>query len=243
MSMPAPLRGLRRALLALPLLLPLGALAAQVGYLPGESPFREIRHGRYLELQGGQLFGNGGPLKVGAQDGRIMGFRAVFRGRNSVQLGLGAWTSTAQRFIVDADQAPATRVTGPIDQRLTGGEFDLQLNLTGGKTWKGLAPFAGVGLGMVNGEKSPAADTSGYKFGTKFYFAPKVGTRYFVGQRLYVKVEARAFIWKLAYPASYADEPTQAPGTVDNPNAVNPTGRRTEYTPVPALIFGLGIRF
>jgi hypothetical protein len=233
----------RGVLVALPIFLPLGALAAQVGYLPGESPFREIRSGRYVELQGGQLFGSGGPIGVGAQDGRIMGIRSVFRGRNSVQLGLGLWTAQAKRFIVDADEAPATRVKGPIDQRLIGGEFNIQLNMTGGKTWRGLAPFAGIGIGMVNGEKSPAADTSGYSFGTKFYFAPGVGTRYFLGQRAYLKVEARALVWKLAYPASYADEPAQAPGTVDNPNAVNPTGRRTEYDPVPTLMFGLGIRF
>lgn len=243
--MPFPCRRSRALLAALVLVLPAASLAAQsgVGYLPGESPFREIRFGKYIEPIGGKLYGDGGPLQVGAQDGTIMGVRAVFRARNALQVGLGVWTAGAQRFVVDADEAPATRVKGPIDQRLIGGEFSMQLNMTGGKTWRGWAPFAGIGLGLVNGEKSPASDTSSYKFGTKFYFAPNAGIRYFVGQRLYLRAEARAFVWKLAYPASYSEEPAQAPGTVDNPNAVNPTGKVGEYTPVPALMFGIGIKF
>lgn len=172
-----------------------------------------------------------------------MGARMNFRGNHSLQLALGVWTASSERYIVDADKSPATRVSGPIAHRLIGGEFTLQLNLTGGKTWHGLAPYGGVGLGMVNGAKTPAADTSGYSFGTKLYFAPNVGSRLMLGQKLFLKVEARAYLWNLKYPNSYADEPAQAPGTADNPNAVNPTGKGGEYTPVPALLIGLGIKF
>ncbi len=89
---------------------------------------------------------------------------------------------------------------------------------------------------------SPAAiglDT----LGTKLYFAPNVGTRLMLGQRLFLKAEARAYFWNLKYPNSYADEPAQAPGTSDAPNAVNPSGKGGEYTPVPALLFGFGIKF
>ena len=234
----------RFALLALlALCSPAAAAVAQVGYLPAKSPFREIRFGQTLELQGGQLFGNGGPIKVGPQDGRILGARLNFRGNHSLQLALGGWTAAAERYIVDADKPPATRVSGPIDHRLIGGEFTLQLNLTGGKTWHALAPYAGLGLGLVHGAKTPAADTSGYSFGTKLYFAPNVGTRLMLGQRLFLKAEARAYFWNLKYPNSYADEPAQAPGTSEAPNAVNPSGKSGEYTPVPALLFGFGIKF
>jgi hypothetical protein len=234
----------RPALVALAALcLPVVAAVAQVGYLPEKSPFREIRFGQTLELQGGQLFGNGGPIKVGPQDGSILGARMNFRGQHSLQLSLGGWTAGATRYIVDADKAPATRVSGPIKHRLIGGEFTLQLNLTGGKSWHSLAPYAGLGLGLVHGAKTPAADTSGYSFGTKLYFAPNVGTRLMLGQRFFVKAEARAYFWNLKYPNSYADEPAQAPGTSDAPNAVNPSGKGGEYTPVPALLFGFGIKF
>lgn len=241
--MPSLLRRLLRVAPALVLLGMPAGVQAQIGHLPELSPYREIRHGRFLELIGGQLAGSGGPINVGPHDGPFYGARVVFRGKHTIQLGLSGWTSKAQRFIVDADAPPATRTRGPIDQRLTGGDFSMQLNLTGGKSYHGLAPFASLSLGMVVGEASPPADSSGYKFGTKFYFAPAVGTRYFLGQRLYIKGEARAFFWSLKYPASYADEPSSAPGTAENPNAVNPTGKRGEYVPVPALLFGLGVKF
>lgn len=242
--MPSSPRRLPRALAVLVCLLGMtGALPAQVGHLPQLSPYREIRHGRFLEAIGGQLMGSGGPINVGPHDGTLYGARIVFRGQHSIQLGITGWTSQAQRFIVDADAAPANRTSGPIDQRISGGEFSLQLNLTGGKSYRGVAPFVGLSLGMAVGEASPAADSSGYKFGTKFYFAPAVGARYFLGQRLYLKGEARAFFWSLKYPVSYSEEPTALPGTDENPNAVNPTGKRGEYVPVPALLFGLGIKF
>lgn len=216
---------------------------AQDTSLNVSSPYREIRNGRYLELIGGKIFGDGGPIPVAPQDGNAFGGRVVFRGKNTVQLGFGAWVANTQRLVVDADDSVATRISGPIDQRLIAGEASLQFNITGGKTWHSLAPFVGVGLGMVNGAGTPAADTSGYKFGTKFFFVPNIGTRIFLGHRAFAKVEARALFWKINYPGSYSDEPAQQPGTVDVPNAVNPTAKRGEYVVTPAIFVGLGWSF
>ena len=231
-------------------LLPIVALTVFVtpvlhaqGALDVSSPYREIRNGRYIELIGGKVFGNGGPIPVAPQDGNAFGGRVVFRGKNTVQLGFGAWVANTERFIVDADDSVATRISGPVSQRVLAGEASLQMNLTGGKSWHGLAPFVGVGIGMARGEKSPAADTSGYKFGTKFFFAPNVGTRVFLGHRAFAKVEARALFWKINYPGSYTDEPALEPGDIDNPNAVNPTGKRGEYVVTPAIFVGVGWAF
>lgn len=217
---------------------------AQIGFQPSSSPFRDIRNGRWLEAQGGRIFGGGGPLRVGPRDGAFTGLRLDLRSNHSVQLSLGAWVGMTERFIVHADDSVATRTKGPVDQRLIGGEFGIQLNLTGGKRWHGLAPYFGVGLGLVNGKKPPArADTSGYTFGTKTYFAPNLGTRVFLGQRVFVKAEARAYFWNLKYPLAYGDEPEKQPGTPDHPNAVNPSGKSGEYVMTPALIFGFGWAF
>jgi hypothetical protein len=229
-------------LLALLVLTPAVA-GAQDAPLNLRTPYREIPNGRYIELIGGKIFGDGGPIPVAPQDGNAFGGRVVFRGNHTVQLGFGGWVANTKRFVVDADDSVSKRISGPIDQRLVAGEASIQFNVTGGKSWRGLAPYAGVGIGIVMGEKSPAADTSGYKFGTKFFFAPNAGTRIFLGQRAFVKVEARALFWKINYPGSYSDEPAQQPGTVDSPNAVNPTGKRGEYVVTPALFAGLGWAF
>src|SRR5690349_8769921 len=93
------------------------ALQAQDG-LNVSSPYREIHHGRYVELIGGKVFGNGGPIPVAPQDGNAFGGRVVFRGKNTVQLGFGGWVANTERFIVDADDSVATRISGPVSQRV-----------------------------------------------------------------------------------------------------------------------------
>lgn len=237
----APIRTL--ALLLTGTSMAVTAVVAQDSGLAISTPYTEIRNGRYIEAIGGRIFGDGGPIPVAPQDGNVYGGRVVFRARNTVQLAFGAWTAGTERFIVNADDSVATRVSGPVPQRLTAGEASVQMNLTGGKRWHAFGPFVGIGLGLVRGTSSPAADTSTYSFGTKFFFVPNVGTRIFLGQRAYAKVEARALFWKIKYPGSYTDEPASQPGTVDSPNAVNPTGKRGEYVVTPAIFVGLGVSF
>jgi hypothetical protein len=106
-----------------------------------------------------------------------------------------------------------------------------------------MAPFTALGIGLVKGEKSPAIDSSGYAFGTHFYFAPSAGTRIILAQGVALRAEARAMFWSLKYPASYSIEPVMQPGTAEHPNAVNTTGKSSGYTITPALLLGLSIRF
>ncbi|MEO5799709.1 MAG: hypothetical protein ABIZ70_10290 [Gemmatimonadales bacterium] len=235
---------MRRFLLPVALIL-LAAVpaAAQVGYDPSLSPFHDVRHSRYLELFGGRIFGSGGSIPVGPRDGTVMGARVDFRAKNTVQIGFGAWYAGTVRNIVDADDSVATRVKPAVANHLFGGEISLQFNLTGGKSWRGIAPYAGVGIGVVKGQKTPAADTSGYAFGTKLYFAPNIGTRLILSERTFLKVEGKAYFWSIKYPVSYSDEPTKQPGTGDVINAVNATGKKSSYVPAPALQFGFGYSF
>lgn len=239
---------MRRALLTahfVPTLLALLAVpaVAQVGYLPSESPYHDIRGDRWLELTTGKVFGSGGPLQVGPRDGILGGARVSFRSNHTLQLSLGAWYANTVRHVVDANDSVATRVKPDIPHALYAGEFTLQLNVTGAKSWHALAPYSSLGIGLVHGQKSPAADTSGYSFGTHFYFAPAIGTRVMLAPGLALRFEARELFWKLKYPSSYSLEPSKQPGTTDHPNAVNVTGKAGEYTATPALLIGLSVRF
>jgi hypothetical protein len=227
-----------RLIIAL-MLAPSVAAIAQVGYMPTQSPFRVIEHGMYLEATGGKVFGGGGLLNVGPRDGISEGLRLVVRGKNTLQFSFGVWTANTKRHWIDGDDSVDTRDKGLVDHRLIGVEFGTQMNVTGGKTWHGLAPYASFGLGLVHGQATPA-DTSGYSFGTKIYFAPGLGTRIFAGQRLYLKIDARALVWKLEYPGSYSQEPAKQPGNGTTSNAVNPTGLASQYTITPEIRFGIG---
>lgn len=216
-------------------------LTAQVGVAPANSPYGDIRPGTTFEGFGGTLMGNGGPLHAGPRNGPVMGARALLRANSTVSLGFGMWGGLTKRTVIDPTQRPSEQEVSEVDHQLIGAEAMFQFNLTGGKTYRGFAPFLGLGLGIV--KATTTNDAFGYEFGTKFYFAPAVGTRIFLGERMYLRAEARGFAWKLKYPSSWALEPTEEPGTAESPNAVNPTGRTGQYVVAPTLSFGIGLAF
>ncbi len=216
---------------------------AQVGRPPAESPYHDILNARWLDLSGGRVFGTGGPLLVGPRDGTLAGARLTFRGNHALSLSLGGWWASTVRHIVDANDSVATRVKPDISNSLIAAEFAIQFNLSGGKSWHRLAPFTALGIGLAKGQATPRADTSGYSFGTRFYFAPSIGTRIMLSQAVALRVEGRELFWSLKYPASYSVEPLKQPGTASAPNAVNITGKTGGYTVTPALLVGLSLRF
>lgn len=216
-------------------------LSAQVGVPPERSPFRSIRPGTMFELNGGIIGGSGGPLHAGPRDGNLAGVKILLRANSTLSLGFGVWGATTKRTIIDPMNAPGLQETGEADHELVGAEATFQLNLTGGKTWRGVAPFVGTGLGVV--KAGATNDQAGYNFDTKFYFAPMIGTRIFIGHRMSLRAEARAFTWKLKYPSSWTLEPEDDPGTSEDPHAVNPTGRTGQYVVAPALTIGIGVAF
>jgi hypothetical protein len=220
-------------------------LVAQVGHAPGDSPFREIRTSTTFEAFTGVIAGNGGSIPVGPRDGRLVGIRALLRARNTVSLGFSLWGAAAERTPIDPTSTVAERFLTPVDQDLFGAELTLQFNLTGGKTWHGLAPFMGIGIGLVKGDMFSTVedDPFGYEFGSKFFFAPMLGTRVFLKEKAYLRLEARGFSWKVKYPASYVLEPADEPGTDEAPNAVNPTASAGQYVLAPSLQIGFGFAF
>jgi hypothetical protein len=136
----------------------------------------------------------------------------------------------------------ANRTSGPVKQSVTFADITLQFNVTGGKSWNRIAPFASAAVGLAFAGDTPA-DTSGYDFGRKFYVAPSAGFRLFLSGRLHLRGEARAVFWKLNYPTTFQGEPPEEPGTPENPNAVIPGDNLSEWTASPWLQVGLGYSF
>jgi hypothetical protein len=219
-----------------------GTAYAQVGNPPQSSPFRDIRPGHTFSVTGGYFFGGGGDFNIGPHHGRLIGARYDIRTSRAIQFGLGVTRGNLQRFIVNPFVTLANRRTGPVDQSVTFIDLALQLNVTGGKTWHRLAPFVGLSSGLAIATSTPA-DTSGFEFGNELYFAPGLGFRFFLTQRLHLRAEARATFWKLDYPTTFTQEPVEEPGTPGNPNAVITGGSLSEWTSSSWLSAGLGYSF
>ncbi|HEX3275917.1 MAG TPA: hypothetical protein VHR43_13730 [Gemmatimonadales bacterium] len=240
---PAPVvsSGRAAALLLTLAALPVPALA-QVGHSPGRSPYRDIRKGHMVTPIFGQFGGSGGRFEIGPHDGQTYGLRYDVRTGSAVQVGLGVAHASLTRLVVDPFVELANRTSGPVDQSVTFAEINVQLNLTGGKSWHRLAPFVSAGAGLTFPVSTPQ-DTSRFNFGKKFYLAPSTGVRVFVTDRVSLRGEARAVFWKLKYPTTFQDEPALEPGTPDHSNAVITDGRVTEWSTSSWLLVGVGIGF
>ncbi len=141
---------------------------AQVGHEPGHSPYRDIHKGHTITATFGHIGGAGGRFGIAPHSGNSYGIRYDIRAGSAVQMGLGFSRANLQRLIVDPFVTLAKRTTGPVDQTVSFAEVNILLNLTGGKSWRRLAPFIGASLGLAFPSGTPA-DTSGFEFGHRFF--------------------------------------------------------------------------
>lgn len=209
--------------------------SAQVGYAPERSPYRDIPKGHTVTGFAGQFGGSGGRFGIAPHDGPVFGIRYDIRTASPIQMGLLLARADLERLIVDPFVEVANRVSGPVDQTVSFVELDLQLNITGGKTWHRVAPFAGAGVGLTL-PSGTAADTSGFELGKKIYLAPYAGFRIFLTERLHIRTDARVLFWKLSYPPSFTRESTLDP---DLPPVID-DGRVSEWATTSWLQVGLG---
>jgi hypothetical protein len=213
-------------------------LAAQIGHPPGQTPYRDIPKGHTITGFAGLFGGTGGRFAIAPHDGPVFGLRYDIRTASPIQMGLVLARANLERMIVDPFVPVENRVTGPVDQTVSFLEVDLQLNLTGGKTWRRLAPFVGAGVGLTFSSDTPA-DTSGFELGRKIYLAPHAGFRFFLSERLHLRTDARVIFWKLNYPVTFTRESTLDP---DLPPVID-DGRVSEWTTSSWLQAGLGFSF
>lgn len=184
--------------------------AGQVGNPPGQSPFRDIIRSQTVSATVGYLTGSRGKAGVGPSDGLVLGARYELRlgGPTDLHFSL-SWAGT-DRLIVDPTQPEDEQTTGPVSQSLVMLDAGFLFLLTGEKTWRGLAPYLSVALGIAFGSATPQ-DTSGYEFGTRFTLQPGAGIRYYLGRSWYLRVEARDVLWQLRYPLSFFESQPGVP--------------------------------
>lgn len=224
-----------RRFLSLFLLLAAAPLAAQVGHDPASSPYRELAGSNGVSALAGWFGGGGGSLGVGPHDGWMYGGRFQVKANRPISLGVGVMYGNLQRRVLDPKAPVDERDKGLVDQSVIIPEAVITMNLTGGKTWHRLSPFLGFGVGAAIGSSTPS-DSSGYKFGTRFSFAPFAGLRFAPTPRVALRGEVRGNLWKLSYPISYRT-------TNDNGDVIIADGSVGEWVMSEFFIFGLSFYF
>jgi hypothetical protein len=130
-------------------------------------------------------------------------------------LTFGAGVANLERIIIDPTWGPANRTLDTTTQAvvLVDGGFDLLF--TGEKSWHGIVPYFGAGMGMALGTSVDADSLSGYSFSTHFTTGPRLGLWLHPLGRITFRIEARDLIWRLKYPDGFfsapENEPTEPP--------------------------------
>ncbi len=117
---------------------------AQVGHLPENSPYEDMRIKQALVFYGGLMSGGEGNAGVGPTDGPVGGARWELTAGAPSILFLGLSVANLERLLVNPDDPPDTRFFGSANQRIVMLDAGLNFVLTGRKTWLGLAPYLGV---------------------------------------------------------------------------------------------------
>jgi hypothetical protein len=237
-----PRRGTLAAALALCTLPTLSAVAdAQVGFRPESSPYRPLPEKYQVSVTGGYSWGSGGKVGVGPANGPVVGGRFDLRLAGPGYVNVAANLGTFDRLLIDPRLPPDERNVGTATQSVVMIDAGLNLAFTGQKSWRGVVPYLGTSLGMAFGGSVPEDSLSGFEFGAKFMVTPLAGLRLHPTRRLSVRVEARDAIWKLSYPQTFFDPPTEDP---DVPPVLDPAfNKESEWTHNFMLFVSLGWSF
>jgi hypothetical protein len=223
--------------------IPTVQLAAQVGHDPANSPYRDIPLKAGPMFFVGHLSNDRGRAGAGMSNALTFGTRYETPTGRSLLFQFSLAYLSGDRFIIDprADSNSAARRTGPFKSDVLLTEIGAQLRLTGAKSWRGIVPYAGVGLGLMYDLSSPGDTTfggqgSGYQFGTKFTLSGATGIRWFPARRLMINADLRGQLWRLRYPTSF-----QLPAS--DGSRVVPINKATDWTLHPWISLGVGWTF
>ena len=217
---------------ALLLLLPLPALAQEVGHPPERSPYRDLEFRQEVSVFTGYFAASKDPARVAPQGAPMVGARYDLRIAGPALLTVRAAHVFSERTIIDPREPIATRTVGNAPWPLLLADVGVTVNLTGNKSIWNLVPVVGSGLGIASDTRSKA-DTGGYRFGTGFAFNMGGGVRWVPGGRLQLRADVVDYMYNIKYPTTYYDAPPGGGAAV-----LESTDKRTRWKHNAAFTLG-----
>ncbi len=190
------LRSLPLSLFAAPLL-----SAQLVGSEPSRSPFRDVETTQHLTLSAGWMDATRDAARVGPKPG------LMFTLRHDIMLGGPAWLTTrygvlrTERRIIDPGMPAVDRDQGLHDVTHHIADMGITVALTGRKSWHGLIPTMGTGIGITS--DFAGTDLGGYRFGTKFAFTFGPGVRVMLPGGYALRGDITNNVYQFQYPNTY----------------------------------------
>lgn len=189
-----------------------------VGYTPGTSPYVDMPYNQEWTLLVGNFHAHRDPANVGPQSGTLVGLHYEWRASGPLYLLSEIAGMSSDRRLINPLKAGAARELGTVSRPLYTWDAGLGLGLTGGKTWHHLAPEVSTGVGLISDFRT-AADSGGFRFGTRFAFNMGAGLKIVPGGRWQIRGDVKDRMYTLAYPEPYFVAPTGGTAVVPSTQA------------------------
>lgn len=213
-----------------------GAAAQDVGYLPAESPYRDIGTRQELTAFAGYYSGADDPAGVAPTSGPVAGVRYEIRLGGPAQFYASLAGARTDRTVLDPTKGPDERVLGVQDVNLMLADVGISVNLTGQKSWHNVVPVVAAGLGIAS--DLTTRDPGGFRLGTPFAMSFGGGLKWMSSGRIAVRADITDHMFQVRYPNSYFQAPAAGVPPVLEPNA-----KQNVWTHNAALTLGLSYRF
>lgn len=212
--------------------------AAQVGHDPARSPYMDLRRTTGPMVLTGWVGGQRGRLNVGHTNGPTITVAMEFPLSGPMSLVPTISYAFTERYVLNPFRDDSVRLSGPFDDDMLMIDIGLRFNITGQKTWHGLAAYVSGSFGMAISSGSPP-DSGSYTFGKRVMLTPGAGLRFYPSRRFSVLVDGRVAAWRLRYPPDYF-QVLSADGIPVLVNGVDPD---VDWTIHPWISIGLGWNF
>jgi hypothetical protein len=182
--------------------LPARPAAAQlVGSEPSRSPYRDLETTQQVTVALGWFAAASDAAGVGP---RPAPFALL---RHDLHLGGPAWLTSryalvrSEREVIDPGFPAGERSLGrqPATHHLA--DVGITMALTGRKSWRGVVPTIGGGIGLTSDFGS--LDLGNYRFGTKFAFTLGPGLRVVLPRGYALRLDLTNHVYQFRYPDTY----------------------------------------
>ncbi len=221
-------------------------LAAQVGYEPQKSPFRDLERTMEFTVYTGTYHARQDRARVAPQSGPIVGLLYQWRASGPLSLTAGMSRVGSQRRVLDPElpSTCGTSTTPNPDCKLVG-EFrwplyyldgGVALDLTGPRTFYGFVPDLKAGVGIVS-DFHTQPDVGNFSVGTRFAIKWGGGIRWVPTELFQVRADISNHLHSIGYPDAY-----YTPAT-DNSQILPVNHRRTAWLNNTAFTIGVSYLF
>jgi len=179
------------------------AAGGQVGHTPEASPYVDLVYRQEVTTFTGYLATQRDPARVAPRSGPLAGARYSLYLAGPAYFTARVAYAQSERTVLDPLEPAATRtVLAAASAPLLLADLGVALSLTGFKSWHGLVPEVGGGVGIVSDFRRNS-DVGGFSFGTRFALSLGAGIRWVPGGRFQLRADLTDNLYRIAYPTSY----------------------------------------